>query len=72
MRPAMRAVKQMREPSALNAHSSSPPNGFEGTSASSDFVRSTGAPALPSAPMGAENRCERVPSLHVSQWRMKS
>src|SRR5690349_22999404 len=65
--PAMRIVNRMREPSALKAHSSSPPNGFEGTSPSSDFVRSVGAPALPSGPMNALKRCDRVPSLQVSQ-----
>ena len=68
-RPASRAVKTTSWPSGVKVNSSGPPQGFDGVSASMQchHVDRRDFPAE-----GITNRCERRPSLQVSQWRTKS
>src|SRR3569833_616464 len=61
--PLMRAVNATRLPSGLKLNSSSPPHGFDGTSASSVRLRSTGTPAtVVAGEIGRLKRCDWRPS----------
>src|SRR5262249_31995216 len=60
------AEKTSARESGGNAISSGPPNGFDGGAAFMPRVTSTEAAVLPTP---RTKRCERVPSLQVSQCR---
>ena len=66
--PTSRAAKTRPFPSGVKVNSSAPPKGLLGASASMPFITSTAVPPA----TGTTNRCERVPSFQVSQWRAKS
>ena len=68
---ARRALNTSDFPSGENAHSSSPPKGFEGTSPSIPLLNCRGTPIFPSRPTRAVKSCEREPVFHRSKWRTK-
>src|ERR1700749_1738370 len=71
--PSSRASKYTVLPSGDQVYSLSSPSGLEGTSASRPWLSQVGSPvSLPSVPKLAAKSCERRPSIHTFQWRMKS